>query len=48
MELDLRPLIVLAPIVLVIGWAAFNIIGAAMRGEAYLFGKRGNNPLDLK
>jgi photosystem II PsbY protein len=48
MDLDLRPLVVLGPIVLVIGWAAFNIITAAMKGEAYLFGKRGNNPLDLK
>jgi hypothetical protein len=48
MELDWRPFVVLGPIVLVIGWAAFNIITAAMRGEAYLFGKRGNNPLDLK
>lgn len=48
MDLDLRPLLVLGPIVLVIGWAAFNIVSAAIRGEASLFGKRGNNPLDLK
>jgi photosystem II PsbY protein len=44
MDIDLRPLIVLAPIVLVAGWAAFNIIRAAIRGEAKLFGARGNNP----
>ncbi len=48
MEIDWRPLVVVAPIIFVIGWAAFNIISAAMRGEAYLFGKRGNNPFDLK
>ncbi|MFN3926346.1 MAG: photosystem II protein Y [Pseudanabaenaceae cyanobacterium] len=48
MDLDLRPLIVLAPIVFVVGWAAFNIIRAAIKGEAYLFGKRGNNPLNFK
>ncbi|AFY70762.1 Photosystem II protein Y [Thalassoporum mexicanum PCC 7367] len=45
--MDLRVLIVLGPIVLVIGWAAFNILTAAAKGEAKLFGKRGNNPLDL-
>ncbi len=44
MDIDLRPLIVLAPIVLVVGWAAFNIIKAAVKGEAKLFGARGNNP----
>ncbi|MCA1903358.1 MAG: photosystem II protein Y [Cyanobacteria bacterium M5B4] len=44
MDIDLRPVIVLAPIVLVAGWAAFNIISAAMKGEAKLFGARGNNP----
>ncbi|NJK35215.1 MAG: photosystem II protein Y [Oscillatoriales cyanobacterium SM2_2_1] len=44
MELDLRPLIVLGPVVLVVGWAAFNIIRAAIKGEAALFGKQGNNP----
>ncbi len=44
MDMDLRPLIVLAPIVLVVGWAAYNIIKAAIKGEAKLFGERGNNP----
>jgi photosystem II PsbY protein len=29
MDMDLRPLIVLAPIVLVVGWAAYNIIKAS-------------------
>ncbi len=42
--MDLRVLIVLGPIVLVIGWAAFNIIRAAIKGEAALFGSKGNNP----
>lgn len=44
MDMDFRPVIVLAPIVLVVGWAAFNIIRAAIKGEAKLFGERGNNP----
>jgi photosystem II PsbY protein len=44
MDIDFRPLLVLGPIVLVIGWAAFNIIRAAMKGEAKLFGEKGNNP----
>ncbi len=47
MDIDFRPLIVLSPVVLVVGWAAFNIISAALKGEASLFGTRGNNPLDL-
>ncbi|MEI6427323.1 MAG: photosystem II protein Y [Pseudanabaena sp. ELA607] len=42
--MDLRVLIVVGPIVLVIGWAAFNIISAAIKGEASLFGSKGNNP----
>ncbi len=44
MDFDLRPLIVLGPIVLVIGWAAFNLGKAVLKGEASLFGKQGNNP----
>lgn len=44
MDIDLRPLIVLSPIVLVVAWAAYNIIKAAVKGEAKLFGERGNNP----
>ncbi|MFN3360717.1 MAG: photosystem II protein Y [Pseudanabaenaceae cyanobacterium] len=44
MDIDFRPLIVLAPVVLVVFWAAYNIISAAIRGEAKLFGARGNNP----
>ncbi len=44
MDFDVRPLIVLTPIVLVVAWAAFNIIRAAIKGEAKLFGERGNNP----
>ncbi len=44
MDIDFRPLLVLAPIVLVVGWAAFNIIRAAIKGEAKLFGEKGNNP----
>jgi len=43
-DLDLRPLIVFGPIALVVGWAAFNIIKAAVKGEAKLFGEKGNNP----
>ncbi|MEE3718183.1 photosystem II protein Y [Tumidithrix elongata RA019] len=42
--MDLRPVLVLGPIVLVIGWAAFNIGKAVISGEASLFGSRGNNP----
>jgi photosystem II PsbY protein len=44
MNFDFRPLIVLGPIVLVVLWAAFNIIKAAVKGEAKLFGEKGNNP----
>ncbi|MDX1978041.1 MAG: photosystem II protein Y [Pseudanabaenaceae cyanobacterium bins.68] len=42
--MDYRPFLVLGPIVLVAGWAAFNIIKAAIKGEAKLFGEKGNNP----
>jgi photosystem II PsbY protein len=44
MEMDLRPLLILAPVVLAVSWAAYNIIKAAIKGEAKLFGERGNNP----
>jgi photosystem II PsbY protein len=44
MDIDLRPIFVLGPIVLVIGWAAFNITKAVVKGEASLFGSRGNKP----
>jgi photosystem II PsbY protein len=44
MDIDFRPFLVLGPIVLVAGWAAFNIIRAAIKGEAKLFGDKGNNP----
>jgi photosystem II PsbY protein len=44
MDMDLRPLIVIAPIAVVIAWAAFNMIKAMIKGEAKLFGDRGNNP----
>ncbi len=44
MDIDFRPIIVLGPIVLVVGWAAYNIIKAAIKGEAKLFGEKGNNP----
>lgn len=44
MEIDYRPFLVLGPIVLVALWAAFNIIKAAIKGEAKLFGEKGNNP----
>jgi len=44
MDIDFRPLLVLGPIVLVVGWAAFNMGKAMLKGEASLFGKRGNNP----
>ncbi len=43
-NLDLRPLFVLGPVILVVLWAAFNIITAAIKGEAKLFGEKGNNP----
>ncbi len=42
MDIDFRPLLVLGPIVLVIGWAAFNLTKAVTKGEAKLFGSRGN------
>ncbi|NKB17233.1 MAG: photosystem II protein Y [Pseudanabaena sp. CRU_2_10] len=42
MDIDFRPLLVLGPIVLVIGWAVFNISKAIAKGEASLFGSRGN------
>jgi len=44
MDIDFRPFLVLTPVVLVVGWAAFNIIRAAIKGEAKLFGEKGNNP----
>ncbi|MDX2273617.1 MAG: photosystem II protein Y [Cyanobacteriota bacterium] len=44
MDIDFRPVIVLGPIILVVGWAAFNIAKAAIKGEAKLFGEKGNNP----
>jgi len=44
MELDLRPVVVLLPVILVAGWAAYQIISAAIRGDAKLFGAKGNNP----
>jgi photosystem II PsbY protein len=44
MDIDFRPFIVLGPIILVVGWAGFNIIRAAIKGEAKLFGEKGNNP----
>jgi photosystem II PsbY protein len=44
MDIDLRPLLVLAPIILVVGWAGFNLAKAIAKGEASLFGSRGNNP----
>jgi len=44
MDADLRPLLVLAPIALVVVWAAFNMAKAVIKGEAKLFGDRGNNP----
>jgi photosystem II PsbY protein len=44
MDTDLRPLIVIAPIVLVAVWATFNMAKAVIKGEAKLFGDRGNNP----
>jgi photosystem II PsbY protein len=44
MNIDYRPFLVLGPIVFVAGWAAFNIIRAAIKGEAKLFGEKGNNP----
>lgn len=44
MDIDLRPIIVLAPVVLIIGWAALNIGKAVLSGETKLFGSRGNNP----
>jgi photosystem II PsbY protein len=44
MDIDLRPLIVIAPIALVIVWATFNMVKAVIKGEAKLFGDRGNNP----
>lgn len=44
MDIDFRPVIVLGPIILVVGWAAFNIVKAAIKGEAKLFGEKGNNP----
>lgn len=47
-DIDYRPIIVLGPIVLVVGWAAFNIIKAAVKGEAKLFGEKGNNPFANK
>jgi photosystem II PsbY protein len=43
-QLDLRPVIVLLPILLVAGWAGYNILKAAGKGEAKLFGEKGNNP----
>jgi photosystem II PsbY protein len=42
MDIDFRPILVLGPIVLVIGWAGFNIAKAMTKGEASLFGSRGN------
>jgi photosystem II PsbY protein len=42
MDIDFRPLIVLGPIALVIAWAVFNISKAVVKGEASLFGSRGN------
>lgn len=44
MNFDFRPFIVFGPILLVVLWAAFNIIKAAVKGEAKLFGEKGNNP----
>lgn len=44
MDVDLRPLLVLAPIGLVVVWAAYNMAKAVIKGEAKLFGDRGNNP----
>ncbi len=44
--MDLRILIVFGPILLVVGWAGYNIIKAAFKGEAKLFGERGNLILD--
>ncbi|GAB4213250.1 MAG: hypothetical protein OHK0012_09000 [Synechococcales cyanobacterium] len=44
MELDLRPVVVLLPVLMVAGWAGYQIISAAIRGEAKLFGAKGNNP----
>ena len=43
--MDLRVLIVLGPILLAVSWAAYNILKAAAKGEAKLFGEeKGNNP----
>ncbi len=44
MDLDLRVLIVFGPVGLAVLWAGFNIIRAAISGEAKLFGAKGNNP----
>lgn len=44
MDIDFRPILVLGPIILVAGWAAFNMAKAVNKGEVKLFGKRGNNP----
>ncbi len=43
-DIDLRVLIVFGPIGLGVLWAAFNIIRAAIQGNAKLFGEKGNNP----
>ncbi len=43
--MDMRVLIVVGPILLAVSWAAFNILKAAFKGEAKLFGEeKGNNP----
>ncbi len=42
--MDLRVLIVFGPILLAVAWAAYNILKAATKGEAKLFGAKGNNP----
>lgn len=44
MSIDLRPVLVLLPVILVIGWAAFNIGKDVIAGKTQLFGSRGNNP----
>ncbi|MEM9512371.1 MAG: photosystem II protein Y [Cyanobacteria bacterium J06642_2] len=42
--MDWRILIVFGPVLMAVGWAAFNIIKAAVNGEAKLFGEQGNVP----
>jgi photosystem II PsbY protein len=40
--MDWRVLVVLGPVLLAVGWAAFNIFKATKSGEAKIFGKQGN------